>query len=151
MGLIVGIILMALALGIELSVRQARSAESPVSTTAVAARLVLHPHTTRFRGVLSNGAAVTGTLFPTIPGENTIRLVLSGPSEAPKGGSAVTLVAAMLGMRMAPARADLVSGAHGYAGIIDLSMFGRYRVSVRVVTPRGARHGTIRIELPLPR
>ena len=93
---------------------------------------------------------MTGTLAPTLPGPNTLHLVVSGRAGVAVQASHVGLVVTMPGMAMRPIKATLVSRGHGYAGVIRLPMFGYYRAAV-VVTGRAGRYtGALTLEIPLP-
>ena len=99
--------------------------------------------------VLTGGVRVTGTLAPTLPGPNTVHLVVSGRASAAVQASHVGLVVTMPGMAMRPITATLLARGPGYAGIIRLPMFGYYRTAV-VVTGRAGRYtGALTLEIPL--
>jgi hypothetical protein len=99
--------------------------------------------------VLTGGVRVTGTLAPTLPGPNTVHLVVRGRAGATVPASHVGLVVTMPGMAMRPITATLLARGHGYTGIIRLPMFGYYRTAV-VVTGRAGRYtGALTLEIPL--
>jgi hypothetical protein len=60
------------------------------------------------------------------------------------------VVAVMLGMDMAPAKARLVPCSHGYCGPLRLPMFGRYQAQAALSTPAGRSAGTLSIDISLP-
>jgi hypothetical protein len=128
-----------------------KSTGSASSGSGIDPRLIHHPHTTRLRGSLSDGSMVTGFLSPTIPGANTVHLVVHGTGRAPKTASVLTLVATHLDMKMRPVRSVLVLDSQGYAGVIHIPMFGRYRLSITAVASGITRRGSITLDFPLPR
>ncbi|MDQ2745348.1 MAG: hypothetical protein M3Z66_24035 [Chloroflexota bacterium] len=150
LALLAGIIMTIPVLILGLPALRAQSAGSGPAATAGDPHLVLHPQTAGLRTVLSGGIIVTGAIAPTIPGENTVRLVVHGHSRTPQDSPPITLTVTMLDMKMEPLRTELVPKAHGYIGVLKLPMFGRYRVSLTMVTPEGIEHGVFTIELPLP-
>ena len=110
---------------------------------------MLQPRTVGVGAVLTGGLRVTGTLAPTLPGPNTVQLVVRGRAGATVPASHVGLVVTMPGMAMRPIKVALVSQGHGYAGVIRLPMFGFYRAAV-VVTARAGRYmGGFTLEIPL--
>ena len=111
-------------------------------------RLVLQPQTLSRGGLLSDGQRFSARVFPGIPGPNTLRVQV--PPAAPGQMQRITAVATMLGMRMSPARSDLVPSAGGYLGTIDLAMFGRYALQIRVKTPTSSSDGSTTLSLALP-
>jgi hypothetical protein len=126
---------------------------SALGTTAQGAltrdpRLLLHPHTLSQGGSLSNGQRFSARVFPGIPGPNTLRVQIH--PAAPGQVRRVTAVATMLRMRMSPGRSDLVPSDGGYVGTIDLAMFGRYVLQIRVETPTISSHGNATLSLALP-
>lgn len=123
------------------------------STSAAAAvdpRLVLHPHTTSITGSLAGGLKVSGTLSPTIPGKNTLRLALRSANGQPVPAGHVSLVVTMPGMSMPPIRATLHAQGSAYASTIRIPMFGRYHATVTFATPTRHYTGAMAVNLPLP-
>jgi hypothetical protein len=101
--------------------------------------------------VFSDGTMVTGFLSPTIPGANTVHLMVLGSGRASKTAPVLTLVATHLDMKMRPARSILVLESQVYAGVIDIPMFGRYRLTITAVSSGRTHRGSITLDVPLPR
>ncbi len=150
-GLLLGILIVVLASGIGLLTPAMRSAGSTASNPMIDQRLIIHPTRTDVRGTLSNGVIVTGYLTPTIPGKNTVQIVVKSGVPRAFQPRTITLKVTMIGMHMTPKWVVLGRAARGYAGSITLPMFGVYRVSIALRTPPGTERGTITVELPLPR
>jgi hypothetical protein len=123
---------------------------SPAATPTVDPRLILRARTLRIAEALPGGLRLVGTLYPTLPGPNTLRVAVRQRSRAPLQGGRVSLVATMPGMAMAPARATLRWHNNGYTGTLRLPMLGRYRVQVVVDAPAGRSTGTVVIALLPP-
>jgi len=149
--LLVGVLIAVVALGFGLLMTNLRLSGSASTSSIIDPRLIIHPTQTHMQGFLSNGVFLTGSLSPTMPGKNTVQLVLSPVMSGASRPAAITLTAAMLGMHMIPTRAVLTRTVRGYAGTITLPMFGAYRMRVEMQTPAGMQRGIIIIKLPLPR
>ncbi len=132
------------------STAQSAASVKPAAAPVVDRRLILHAHSTRVSGWLAGGLHLAGTLYPTLPGPNVLRVAVVAQHLAPVRGSRVEVVATMPGMAMRPARATLVPCAAGYCGSLTLPMFGRYQVQTVIATPSGRLTGSLGIELPLP-
>lgn len=145
--LVVGMGLVLFALGVAAAVLQVQSASSIPATPAIDPRFIIHPKTTQLRVSLSPGLLLSGSLSPSIPGENTIHLAPRGQDRGLRNSASITLVATMPGMAMVPQRARLVPDGHGYTGSISLPMFGRYRVLVQMA----GKKTVMNVGLPLPR
>lgn len=144
-----GSLIAALVLSVSFLMLSKQSGRPLPSSSSVDPRLVIHPARTPLHAILSNGIVVTGSLSPTIPGKNEVRLVMGGAGT--HRPAVIILTAAMVGMRMLPTRATLTrSGGNIYTGTITLPMFGAYRESVVVTTPAGTQRGIITVKLPLP-
>ena len=121
-----------------------------VRTATVDPRLLIRPQTIRVDGALTSSTRLRGTLTPSIPGPNTLRLVVRQAAGTLVLGGRVEIVATMPGMAMVPARATLIARGAGYTGIISLPMFGRYRAQVVVTTPHARYTGVTTLAMPLP-
>ena len=126
------------------SIRPTSPAAPPIDQ-----RLIVRAHTARVWGLLTGGLRLSGTLYPTLPGLNTVRLAVDGPRSSSLRGGHVGLIAMMLGMGMAPAKATLVPCASGYCGTLTLPMFGRYQAQAVLITPARRIAGKLSIVLPL--
>ncbi len=112
--------------------------------------LVVRGHTQPVAGTLTGGTRVSGTLYPALPGANTLYLRVENPGSGGAGMVGRAEVAAsMPGMAMRPAMATLVGRAGGYQGTIALPMFGHYAARIVMVTRQGRRQGTLRLDVPL--
>jgi len=113
-------------------------------------RLILHARTSGVGGVLAGGVRVDGTLYPALPGPNTLRLTLRRASGATASAARVTVVVTMSGMDMPPVAATLAAHGRAYTGVIRLPMFGDYQARLVVRTPAGKRYtGVIALTAPL--
>lgn len=130
-----------------------RAAIASGAHAAVDPRLILHARASVVRSALNSGVRVDGTLYPSLPGPNTLRLTMPGMSGAPGRAASVgrvEVVVTMPGMAMPPIAATLTAHGRDYAGIIGLPMFGDYRARLVVRTPAGKRYtGAIALTVPL--
>lgn len=110
-------------------------------------RLILHPRTVRIAGSLSEGIRLSGTLYPAIPGRNTLRLALWRDGHEMSRISPLTIAVTMPGMRMTPARSRLIPTRGAYMGSIVLPMFGIYRAQLSLEDSQLVVHGSIHITL----
>jgi len=112
---------------------------------------VVRGHDQAVTGALTGGGCVRGTLYPALPGANTLRLRVGDAGDAGTGAALgrVEVVAAMPGMAMRPVTTTLVARDGRYQGTIALPMFGRYAARVVVVTRRGRWRGTLTLDVPL--
>lgn len=94
--------------------------------SAIDPRLILHARTSGVRGVVEGGVRVSGTLYPTLPGSNTLRLTLHHTVGTTPPTGQVRVVVTMPGMDMPPVVATLAARGGGYQSTIALPMFGRY-------------------------
>jgi hypothetical protein len=115
---------------------------------AIDPRLVLHPRTVAIAAVLTDGARLTGTLAPDLPGKNTFDVTLQG--SLARSGSPLRLEATMFGMLMAPVQATLANHAGHYCGAMILPMFGAYRVAIKAPASAEAITGVLTVTIPLP-
>jgi len=125
-------------------------APSRAAAPTVDPRLVVRGHDQPVFGMLAGGARLRGTLYPALPGANTVRLRtedLGGEDTGAPGRAEI--VAAMPGMAMHPVTTTLAAHAGRYQGTIALPMFGRYTARIVVTTRRGRRHGTLTLDVPL--
>ncbi|GAC1431573.1 MAG: hypothetical protein NVSMB65_05060 [Chloroflexota bacterium] len=106
------------------------------------------PQVTYFAAALGHVGVLRGTLEPTLPGLNIVRVVLQRPVGASAAGQ-LTLVATMPGMGMPPVRATLRARGNGYSGALALPMFGRYHVAVTVERAGRTVRGAVTLTLPL--
>jgi hypothetical protein len=113
-------------------------------------RLILRARTLPVAGNMSGGVRLAGTLYPALPGPNTLRLTVLGPLGAALRGARLSLVITMPGMAMAPLRAPLPARGQGYGGAVTLPMLGRYRAAVALTTPAGRYSGALTLAVPLP-
>jgi len=125
-----------------------RAAIASGAHAAVDPRLILHARTSGVGGVLTGGVRVDGTLYPTLPGPNTLRLRLRRASGTMVARQ-VRVVVTMPGMAMAPVTATLTAHGRSYAGVIRLPMFGEYRATVVVRTPVRRYGGSVALAVPL--
>ncbi len=109
---------------------------------------VVRGHDQAVTGALTGGGRVRGTLYPALPGANTLRLRVDGAGD-PGAPERVEVAATMLGMAMRPVTTTLVACDGRYQGTIALPMFGRYAARVVVVTRRGRWRGTLTLDVPL--
>lgn len=123
--------------------------QAPGSLAAIAPRLIVRAHAAPIAATLHGGLRVEGSLYPALPGRNTLRLTEHGVGGQAQGGS-IDVTATMPGMAMAPARATLIARRGGYSGALTLPMFGVYRARVVAHTASGQYSGTITIALSLP-
>ena len=134
-----------------------RVGQRPVVAVPMAARptvdprLIIHARRTGIAGALYGGIGVSGSLYPTLPGVNTVRLLLREGAGRPLVGGRISLVVTMPGMPMAPIRSVLTATAQGYRGALHLPMFGAYRAQVVVAAAAGRYRGAIPIVVSLPR
>ena len=143
------IVLAALAVAVLPMLRQPLAA-SPATGQMVDARLILHAHRLPVGGTLSGGLQLSGTLYPSLPGQNTLRLAVRGPSPAALHGAHLSVRITMPGMAMAPIRATLRARGRAYNGAVVLPMLGRYRAAVALTTPAGRSSGVVTLTVPLP-
>jgi hypothetical protein len=130
--------------------RHSAASVKPAAAPVVDQRLILHARTTRVSTLLTGGLRLAGTLYPTLPGPNTLNLNMAGQHPTPVRGGRVEVVATMPGMPTTPARAVLVPCPAGYCGRLTLPMFGHYRVQAAIAAPSGRLPSSLGIELPLP-
>ena len=152
-GAIVLLLALCIAAGVTLIVARTGAGtrqQAPGSSATIAPRLIVRAHTAPIAATLRGGLRVEGSLYPALPGRNTLRLSAHGVGEQVRGGS-IDVTATMPGMAMAPARATLIARRGGYSGALTLPMFGVYRARIVVHTPSGQYSGAITIALSLPR
>lgn len=141
---------LGLGLGIHDLTRSHPRADAAVTQTGITIdpRLVLHAQSVPFAAELSGGAYLTGTLYPGLPGPNTLhmRVHIANGSRATNGHVRITAV--MPGMTMTPQTATLTARNGEYAGVLSLSMFGSYRARIIAVTPSGSYSGNVTLSLP---
>lgn len=140
-------LLIALALAVSSIGGRQHASTSPASGV-VDPRLVVRPHTERLSVPLTGGPRLAGSLYPALPGPNTLRLAALQGDRATSGRVEVTVT--MLGMAMTPVHATLSAHGHGYSGTVTLPMFGHYRAGIVVHTPSGRYSGAVIIALTLP-
>jgi hypothetical protein len=122
----------------------------PTVVPTVDPRLVVRGHAQPLAGRLADGARVSGTIYPALPGANTVRLRIEDPGGGAVGAAGrAEVAAAMPGMAMRPVTVTLAAHAGRYQGTIALPMFGRYTARIVVTTRRGRRHGTLTLDVPL--
>lgn len=126
-------------------------AARPAAAAPAQPLLILWPRTSPIAGTLSGGWAVRGTLAPSLPGANTIRLAVRLPSGAAATAGSLTLTATMPGMIMPPVTAVLHARGGGYTGTLALPMFGDYAAVITLRSPEGRSSGTVDLRLALPR
>ena len=152
--ILVGAVLFLTLFGLEIALLPLGLRTPVVSRPAGSAidpRLIVHASTAPVAAVLPGGLRLAGTVYPTMPGPNTVRVVVSGPSAGRSLKGRVELIATMSGMAMRPARATLVPRHGAYSGVLTLPMFGRYVARIDVVTPVGRIAGKMVIDIPLAR
>jgi hypothetical protein len=144
------LLLLGLALGLHgMTDASSRAAGTLPAPAAVDPRLVLHPHAVPFSGSIAGGVSVDGTLWPSLPGLNTLSLRILLPGRQVAHSGRVHLVLSMPGMAMRPMQATLTARSQGYRGSIALPMFGRYRAQVDAWTAGGRYAGAFSLTLPL--
>jgi hypothetical protein len=126
---------------------RAHAATPPIGQSGVDSRLILRPHTIAVTGRLANDLPFRFTIYPTLPGSNTVRVALPAASGR---HSHVTIVATMIGMAMTPSRASLVDHGGVFVGSVNLPMFGRYRLTVISQLQSARQAGHVTVVLPLP-
>jgi len=156
-GLILGLGCVIASSGLALAVRSGggphpHAAIASGAHAAVDPRLILHARTSGVRGVLEGGVRVSGTLYPALPGLNTLRLTLRRASGVPVGtapAEQVAVVVTMPGMAMPPVTATLTAHGRAYAGVMRLPMFGDDQARLVVGAPAGRDTGAIALTVPL--
>jgi hypothetical protein len=150
--LVAGLVLLAALLGLSLVLwspfRSLSAATRPAQPT-IDASLILHPRSTRIAAHLAGGITLRGTLSPTLPGANTVHVMVYTHSGTPVTAGRLTLNATMPGMVMAPVRAILHAHAGGFTGVLHLPMFGEYVARVAFTDTPHPWHGTLALTLPL--
>jgi hypothetical protein len=150
MGLGLSLILLGAGVGLQgLQSAALRPSRAPAAPTALDPRLVLHRHPVPFSGTIAGGVAVDGTLWPSLPGRNTISLHLLLPGRQVARDGQVTLVLSMRGMAMRPVQATLTASSQGYRGSVALPKFGPYHAQVDATTAGGRYTGAVNLILPL--
>ena len=119
----------------------------PVAAPAIDPRLIVRAHTVPIAGTLGS-LAVQGSLYPGLPGGNTVRISL-GDTGGLAPSSYLTLVVTMPGMRMVPVTATLPARDGAYSGIVPIPMFGSYAARLTLVRGGVRQHGTIQFSVPL--
>jgi hypothetical protein len=125
---------------------RAHSDDNP-SSARIDSRLILQPRTIAVGGRLSNNLPFRLTIYPALPGSNSVRLTLPRASHP---SAPMTVVATMIGMVMAPSRTTLVGHGQVFTGSIDLTMFGRYRLTVTEAGALDRQTDPVTVVLPLP-
>jgi hypothetical protein len=149
-GLGVGLLLLGAGVGLQgMKSADSRPNVAPTVPTALDPRLVLHRHTVPFSATLDRGVSLNGTLWPGLPGLNTLSLNILLPGRQVTGGGRVSLVLSMPGMAMIPVHATLIASGQGYHGRAILPMFGSYRARVDASTDSGRYKGALSLTLPL--
>ncbi len=141
-------VLLALVAAVLVGVRLRQgSSRSLPATPTIDRRLIVHAHTVPVTGILG-GATVRGTLYPGLPGSNTVHLTVHG-LDMTSSSPSLTLVATMPGMRMVGVTARLRAKHGAYSGTIPLVMFGTYTATISLPQGGTVRHGMVRLSLPL--
>src|SRR4029077_1364843 len=96
-----------------------------ISTPTIDPRLVVHARTQTVSGSLDGSLPLSGTIYPTLPGTNTITLQ-AAPGTRTRDGEQMRLVLTMPGMTMTPVHATLTARDHKYTGRVYIPMFGFY-------------------------
>jgi hypothetical protein len=109
--------------------------------------LILRPHAIAVTGRLSNHLPFRLTIYPALPGSNSLRVGFPGNS---RPDAQLTVVAGMTGMAMTPSRARLANHGHTFVGWINLPMFGRYRLTVNSQLESVRHTDHVTVVLPLP-
>ena len=143
---VAGAVALAVVFVARAQVGPATATVQQVPTPTVDPRLILHPRARRFVAAFGPGFRVAGTLDPSIPGANAIRLA------APGGHASGRLVVrvTMPGMAMAPIAATLTAHGGGFTGRVTLPMFGTYRADMTLRHAGRSVRGTATLEIPLP-
>jgi hypothetical protein len=149
-GLGLSLLLLGTCVGLQgLKSAASRPSMAPRAPAAVDPRLILHRRTTSISGAIGGGVSVDGTLTPSLPGLNTIRLHILLPGRQVGLGGRVGLVLSMPGMAMPPVHVTLNAESGDYRGSVALPMFGRYRAEVDAATASGRYTGAISLIMPL--
>jgi hypothetical protein len=149
-GLGASLLLLGAGVGLQgLKSADSRPSSAPTAPTALDPRLVLHRQTVPFSGTIAGGVSVDGTLWPSLPGLNTISLRLLRPGRQVARADRLSLVLSMPGMTMLPVHATLIASGQGYRGRAILPMFGRYRARVDAAIASGRYTGVLNLTLPL--
>jgi hypothetical protein len=150
LGLGVSLLLLGTGVGLQgLTSVDTRPSSAPPAPPALDPRLVLHRHAVPFSGSIAGGVSVDGTLWPSLPGLNTLSLRILLPDRQVAHSGRVHLVLSMPGMAMRPVPATLIARSQGYRGSVALPMFGRYRAQVDASTAGGRYMGAFSLTLPL--
>lgn len=118
------------------------ASRSTITPASVDSRLILHPHAITVVAAPPGIGTVHLRIYPAIPGRQRVELTLWPNIRA----AHLTLRAAMAGMMMAPSEGKAVRQGSSYRGVLNLPMFGRYRVQVHL----SGKSFTLRVVLPLP-
>lgn len=133
-----------LGLGAALSVAGfAVASRSAPSTATIDPRLILHPHTVTAVASLPDLGTAHLRLYPGIPGQQHIALILPRSVRA----ATLTVRATMVGMAMPPVLGTLTRQGRVYRGRLNCPMFGQYRLQIRLPA-RGSF--ALRVALSLP-
>lgn len=116
-----------------------RSATSPT----IDPRLILHPHTVTAAASLRDIGVAHLQMYPGIPGQQRVHLVLPASVHA----SSLTVRATMVGMAMPSVSGTLTRHGNSYRGKLRLAMFGRYRLQIRLPA-RGSFAFRVALSLP---
>lgn len=141
-------LVIALALAVSSIGGRQHAPTSPESGASVDPRLIVRPHAERLSVRFAGGQRLAGSLYPALPGPNTLRLAALQGDRATSGHVDVTVT--MLGMAMTPVHAMLSAHGHGYSGTLTLPMFGHYGADIVLHTPSGHYSGAVTIALTLP-
>ncbi len=133
-----------------LGVGAADSSGRQRATQTIDSRLLLEPRTVTQAATVS-AVRVELSTGPLLPGSNRFELRLAGHGR-PLAGARVVLAASMIGMAMRPVTLPMSEVRPGrYAATGPLTMFGRWRITVRITRPGIAplrRQFTVGVDLP---
>ena len=134
-----------------LGIVASRPAVAATVQPGIMAGLVVRGHHQAVVATLGAGVRVHGSLYPALPGVNTLDLTLRGAARMVDaiGPGRLDLNVVMPGMVMRPVRVTLRGRNGRYRGNLSLPMFGGYVARVVLVTPGGQWRGTMDLAVPL--
>ncbi len=133
---------------------QSTARQQAGATPTIDPRFILRPQTLAVTATLAAEAAhavsLRGTLSPSLPGLNTLRLSpAASVSSLFAGVRQIDVSVSMPGMLMAPVRARLTSHGADYTGPVRLTMIGTYNAAMDFVVAGRHFSGTARLTVPI--
>jgi hypothetical protein len=118
----------------------------PSASATIDPRLILQRRALPVTAKLGAHVEVVGTLYPSIPGPNTLSLKVHGAT-AKTEGPRISIT--MPGMRMVPIMITLAPKGDAYSGTVQLPMLGYYQAVVSLVVGTQVVTGTMQLAVPL--